>query len=121
MTIFLYGSYAILGAAYTHAKNGHVRMDLLYGRLSERGRATVDVICYFILFFPLFIVLLYECGGHVLWAVMHGERSSASAWRPYVGPFKLSILLGLFLFFLQGVVEFLRSFKIMLKGGSHES
>ena len=33
MAIMLYGSYAILGAAYCHYTNGHVRMDLLYGRL----------------------------------------------------------------------------------------
>lgn len=117
MTIFLYGSYAILGAAYCHYAGGHVRMDLLYMNLSPRGRAISDVICYILLFFPLFIVLIYKCGNHAIWAVIHGERSSSSVWRPPLGPFKMAILLGLVLFFLQGVADFLRSFRIALKGG----
>ena len=121
MTIFLYGSYAILGTAYCHLTKGHVRMDLLTARLSVRGRATVDAICYVFLFFPLFAVLINKCGGHAFWAVLNAERSSASAWRPYMGPFKLAILLGLILFCLQGIVEFLRSVRIAVKGGPHES
>ncbi|MEJ2587657.1 MAG: TRAP transporter small permease subunit [Deltaproteobacteria bacterium] len=121
MTIFLYGSYAMLGTAYCHLTKGHVRMDLLTARLSPRGRATVDAICYVFLFFPLFVVLIYKCGGHAIWAVVNGERSSASAWRPYMGPFKIAIVVGLVLFFLQGIVEFLRSVRTAVKGGSHES
>ena len=121
MTIFLYGSYAMLGAAFCHYTQGHVRMDLLTARLTPRGRATIDVVCYIFLFFPLFIVLIYKCGGHAIWAVANAERSSASAWRPYMGPFKLAILLGLVLFFLQGVVDFLGSLRIVLKGGPHDS
>lgn len=120
MTIFLYGSYSMLGAAYCHYVRGHVRMDLLTARMSPRGRATMDVVCYLVLFFPLFIVLIYKCGGHAFWALMHGERSSASAWRPHMWPFKMAILLGLVLFFLQGLVDFLRSLRIALKGGRHE-
>jgi len=121
MTIFLYGSYAMLGAAYCHYTKGHVRMDLLTARMSLRARSTVDVVCYILLFFPLFIILIYKCGGHAIWALLHSERSSASAWRPYMAPFKMAILLGLVLFFLQGVVDFLRSLRIALKGGPHES
>lgn len=121
MTIMLYGSYAILGAAYCHYTNGHVRMDLLYGRLSPRGRAIMDIICYIFLFFPLFIVLIWKCGDHAWWALVNGERSSASAWRPLIGPFKMVIVFGLVLFFLQGLVDFLRNILFVVKGGKHES
>jgi TRAP-type mannitol/chloroaromatic compound transport system permease small subunit len=121
MTIFLYGGHAILGAAYCHYSGGHVRMDLLYGRLSTRGKAVTDVICYIFLFFPLFIVLIYKCGNAAIWSVVHVERSSSSVWRPPLGPFKMAILYGLVLFFLQGVAEFLRSLRTALKGGKHES
>jgi hypothetical protein len=46
-TYMIYGGYTMLGAAYCHCLKGHVRMDLLYGRLSERGKAITDVICIF--------------------------------------------------------------------------
>ena len=46
LTYMLYGSYTMLGAAYCHYRKGHVRMDLLYSKLSTRGKARMDVICY---------------------------------------------------------------------------
>jgi len=121
MTIMLYGSYAILGAAYCHSRNGHVRMDLFYGKLSLRGQAIMDAICYLFLFFPLFLVLLWKCGDHAIWSLTSGERSSASAWRPLMGPFKIAIVVGLLLFFMQGLVDFLRKVIFIFKGGNHES
>lgn len=121
LTIMLYGSFAILGAAYCHYQNGHVRMDLLYGRLSTRGRAIADTIGYLVLFFPLMSVLVYKCGGHAIWSFTSGECSSASAWRPPLGPFKLLITYGLLLFFLQGLVDFLRRVLTAIRGVEYES
>ena len=109
MGYMTYGAYSILGAAYCHLMKGHVRMDLLYGRLSPRGQARMDAICYLFLFFPLFIVLSWKCGEGALWAWNFGERSSVSVWRPWLGPFKMTIFFGLILFLLQGTAEFIRS------------
>ena len=111
----------MLGAAYCHYLKGHVRMDLIYSRLSPRGRAKMDVICYIFLFFPLFSVLLYKCGQNALWALMHGETSHASAWRPSLAPFKIAIVFGIFLFYLQGIAEFIRALTVAIKGEPHES
>ena len=120
-TYMIYGGYTMLGAAYCHCQKGHVRMDLFYGRLSERGKAITDVICYLLLFFPLFSVLLYKCGENAIWSLLHSERSSASVWRPYMAPFKLSIVFGIFLFYLQGIAEFIRALTVAVKRGRHDS
>ena len=120
MTIMLFGGYTMLGAAYCHYHEGHVRMDLIYGTLSPKRKATIDVICYILLFFPLFIVLLYKCGEHAIWSLTSSERASASVWRPPLAPFKLTIAFGILLFLLQGIVQFLRSLMIVLKGGERE-
>jgi len=121
LTYMVYGAYAMLGAAYCHYQKGHVRMDLIYSRLSPKGKAIADVICYLILFFPLFFFLVYKCGGHAIWAFTYGERSSVSVWRPHLAPYKLLIALGFVLFLFQGIAEFIRSFYIIFKGGPHES
>ncbi len=121
ITYMLYGIYTILGVAYCHYMKGHVRMDLLYSRLSRRGQARMDVVCYIILFFPLFIILLYKCGEGAWWALVHGETSHASVWRPSLAPFKTAIFFGLFLFFLQGIAEFIRALTVAIKGEPHES
>lgn len=121
MTIMLYGAFAVLGMAYCHYRGQHVRMDLIYGRLSTRGKAIVDVIGYVFLFFPLMTILVYKCGENAIWAIQLGERSASSVWRPYMGPFKLVITYGLALFLLQGIVDFVRRVRIAVKGVEYES
>lgn len=121
VTYMIYGVYAMLGAAYCHYLRGHVRMDLLYGRLSARGKARMDAICYIFLFFPLFAVLIWKCGEHALWAWTFGERSSSSVWRPWLGPFKVLTTIGFILFMLQGIADFIRSLVTALRGETYES
>lgn len=121
MTYMIYGAYTMLGVAYCHYLKGHVRMDLIYGRLSPKGKATVDVICYMVLFFPLFSVLIYKIGGHAIWALMHGERASGSVWRPPLAPFKLLITFGFLLFMVQGIAEFIKALFVIFRERTHES
>jgi len=115
-TYMLYGAYAMLGAAYCHCHKGHVRMDLLYSRLSRRTQAIVEAICYIFLFFPLIGVLSWKCTEHALWAFSFGERSSSSVWRPHLWPFKILIAYGFFIFFLQGLADFLKLIGTVSKG-----
>lgn len=121
MTIMLYGGFAVLGMAYCHYRHQHVRMDLLYGLLSTRGKAIIDIIGYVFLFFPLMTIMLYKCGENAIWSIQIGERSASSVWRAYMGPFKLVISYGLALFLLQGIVDFVRCVMIAIKGVGHES
>lgn len=121
ITYMVYGAYAMLGVAYCEKLKGHVRMDLVYARLSTRVQARVDVICYLLLFFPFLIILTYKCGDHALWSLQSGERSSGSVWRPLLGPFKLIITFGFVMLIFQGLVSFLRALRVAIKGGSHES
>jgi TRAP-type mannitol/chloroaromatic compound transport system permease small subunit len=121
MTYMVYGAYSMLGVAYCQKLKGHVRMDLLYAKLTPRVKARVDVICYLLLFFPFLLVLTYKCGEHALWSVTAGERSSVSVWRPVLGPFKLVITFGFVLFLLQGLADFLRNVRIAFGGPGDES
>ncbi len=118
VTYMTYGAYSVLGVAYCQALKTHVRMDLLYARLSPRMQAVVEAICYVLLFFPLLLVLTYKCGEHGLWTLSSGERSSVSVWRPHLWPFKLAITFGFLLFLFQGLVDFLRTLEKLIKGGA---
>lgn len=120
-TYMIYGVYIMLGSAYTHLYDGHVRMDLLTGRLTPRNKAIAESICYLILFFPLFYILVKYCSIHALWSFGARESSSASTWRPPVYPFKLIIAFGFILFLLQGISQFMKSLIVALRGEAHES
>jgi TRAP-type mannitol/chloroaromatic compound transport system permease small subunit len=118
VTYMTYGAYSVLGVAYCQVLKTHVRMDLLYSRLSPRTQAIVECVCYLLLFFPLMIVLTYKCGEHALWTFTSGERSSVSVWRPHLWPFKMAITFGFLLFLFQGLVDFLRVLRNLIVGGT---
>ena len=55
---FLLAAYYLLGGGYSMQLNSHVRMDLLYGRLSPRKMAFTDTITSFCLIFYLVVLLM---------------------------------------------------------------
>jgi len=121
MVYITYGSYTMLGMAYTLLMKNHVRMDLFLDRLSPRKKAWVDIVCYLLLFFPLAIVLVKVVGDNAIYAITSGERSYASVWRPKLGFFKVVLLYGFALYLLQGVSEFLKACIFVAGGGTNES
>jgi TRAP-type mannitol/chloroaromatic compound transport system permease small subunit len=116
VTYFLYGSHFLLGAAYTLFIKSHIRIDLFYQRFSPRTRATVDTVGYCVFFFPIMIVLIYAGVEFTLQSFEMGEKSGLSPWRPYLYPYKAVVLTGIFLLFLQGIAEFVRSASLGIRG-----
>ena len=50
--IMMYGTLIVMAGAYTLAKSGHVRGDVLYGFFRPRTQATIDLVLYVIFFIP---------------------------------------------------------------------
>ena len=57
--IMLYGTLFMMAGAYTLAKNGHVRGDVLYGFFTPRVQATIDLTLYIVFFLPGVIALTW--------------------------------------------------------------
>ncbi len=55
---WLYSIIFLMGAGYTFIYDGHVRVDIVYSRLSKRGKDYVDLICAFIFLFPLCLLVI---------------------------------------------------------------
>jgi TRAP-type mannitol/chloroaromatic compound transport system permease small subunit len=104
---FLMVGYFILGGAYSLQMDDHVRMDLLYGRWSDRTRAWVDSFTVLLLIFYL-VILLYGGLSSTVYAIEYGEQSY-SAWAPYMAPIKIVMCLGVLMMLLQAIVSMLRS------------
>ena len=106
--IILYGTLFMMAGAYTLAKSGHVRGDVLYGFFEPRTQATIDLILYVLFFVPGVFALTYA--GYYFaaesWAIK--ESSNITADGPPIYPFKTILpLAGVFLL-LQGIVEIIR-------------
>jgi TRAP-type mannitol/chloroaromatic compound transport system permease small subunit len=104
----LYGAMFMLGAAYTLYRGAHIRTDFLYQKWSVRTQATVDALCYLLLFFPGIAVFLW-LGGEFAWnSWLRDERTVGSSWMPIIYPLKAVIPVAAALLLLQGVSEVLK-------------
>jgi TRAP-type mannitol/chloroaromatic compound transport system permease small subunit len=85
---------------------GHVRMDLLYGRWSTKRQAIADVITGPILIFYL-VVLLIGAISSIDYAVRYGQVNY-TPWAPPLAPIKIIMGLGILLMLLQAIATFFK-------------
>lgn len=106
--IMLYGALFMMAGAYTLAKNGHVRGDVLYGFFRPRAQAALDLTLYFVFFIPGVIALVWAGYYYAAesWAIR--EHSSVMAEGPPIYPLKTVIPVAGVILLAQGVVEIIR-------------
>jgi len=104
----MYGIMFMMGGAYTLAKSGHVRGDVLYGFFSPRVQAGLDLTLYVFFFIPGTVALAYA--GYIYagesWYIL--ERSTVMIDGPPVYTFKTFIPIAGALLLMQGVAEMIR-------------
>ena len=110
------GSLFILGFSWVLLQKAHVRVDLFYQRFSPRGQAILDATLYLLLVFPLWIWVMPQMIEWVQtsWAIQ--ERSSDSAWRNIIYPFKTVAPIAIFLLLLGLVATFIRDLRTIFRG-----
>lgn len=114
MAQFAMVAYYILGGPYSIQLGSNVRMDLLYGEWSDRKKATVDAVTVFFLMVYL-VILLWGGIESLNYSLQYGGERSPTAWRPYMWPIKLVMVVGITLMLLQAISEFLKDI-LRLKG-----
>ena len=105
--IMMYGAMFMLAGAYTLAKNGHVRGDVLYGFFRPRTQATIDLVLYIVFFLPGVVAMTWAGWTYANESLAIRETTFNADPIP-VYPFKFVIpVAGAFLL-LQGLVEIVR-------------
>lgn len=115
MTFMLYGTFFMLGSAWTLQRQGHIRTDNFYSAWTLRTRAWVDVGGYIVFFFPALIIFLVLSWDYFLRSYGQNERIVTSPWLPIIWPFKLVMPLTAALLLLQGLSELLKSLRTGLR------
>jgi TRAP-type mannitol/chloroaromatic compound transport system permease small subunit len=113
--IMLYGTLFMLAGAYTLAKNGHVRGDVLYGFFQPRTQATLDLILYVVFFIPGIVALTYAGWQFAQESAAIREQTFSADALP-IYPFKFGIPLAGALLALQGIVEIVRCLRCIKDG-----
>jgi TRAP-type mannitol/chloroaromatic compound transport system permease small subunit len=104
----LYGTLFMMCGAYTLAQGGHVRADFVYGRLSPRAQAALDLALYFLFFIPGILALIYAGYSYAAESWLIGEHSTVTAEGPPVYQFKAVIPVAGALVMFQGLAEIVR-------------
>jgi TRAP-type mannitol/chloroaromatic compound transport system permease small subunit len=113
--IMFYGTLFMLAGAYTLAKNGHVRGDVLYGFFQVRTQATVDLVLYVLFFLPGIVALTWA-GWTFANESLAIRESTFSATPLPLYPFKYMIPLAGAMLLLQGIVEIVRCIQCLRDG-----
>lgn len=104
---YLFSAIFLLAAAYTLQKNEHIRIDLLVGKLSERGQAVVDIVGTLLFLMPVCYLLISFGWPMFLDAWNSGEMSS-DAGGLVRWPVFLLIPVGFALLMAQGLSELIK-------------
>jgi len=117
--IMLYGLLFMMAGAYTLAKGGHVRGDVLYGFFEPRTQATIDLVLYIVFFLPGIFALTYAGWTFANESLVINEQTFSPEPLPLY-PFKFVIPAAGLGLLLQGLVEIARCV-ICLRDGAWPS
>jgi TRAP-type mannitol/chloroaromatic compound transport system permease small subunit len=99
----------LLGAAYTLKADEHVRVDVIYRGLSERGKAIVALTGTVLFLLPLCGFMLVESWQYVTLSWRISEHSREAGGLPMIYLLKSAIPLMAVLLALQGLAMALRA------------
>ncbi len=109
---YLFGAAFLLAAAYTLRENGHVRIDVLYGRVSDRTRQWIDLLGHLFFLMPFAVLMIWYLVPYVTQSYNSGEVSTNSGGL-IIWPAKAFMLIGFILLTLQGLSEIIKKIAIM--------
>lgn len=109
---YLFGAAFLLAAAYTLRENGHVRIDILYGRVSDRTRQWIDLLGHIFFLMPFALLMIWYLVPYVSQSYASGEVSTNSGGL-IIWPAKAFMLAGFVLLAVQGVSEIIKKVAII--------
>ncbi len=104
----------VMAAAWALLDGRHVKIDMVYERLSTRGKAVLDSFTF--VFFALYIGMMLWATTKYAWRSVAILEMSDSPWRPPLWPMKVFLTLGVLLILLQGIAKFIRDLHFALTG-----
>ncbi|MEE4165834.1 MAG: TRAP transporter small permease subunit [Desulfocapsaceae bacterium] len=125
ISYIMYGTLFMMAGGYALSRNAHVRGDFVYRLWPPRIQAGIELVLYFIFFFPGILALVYAgiVYANESWNYMPygatgpmGEISINSPVGVPVFPLKTLLPLASFILLLQGIAETIRCVQCLKTG-----
>ncbi len=112
ISYMMYGALFMMGGAYTLSRDGHVRGDVLFRLWPPRIQATIELVLYFLFFFPGMLALIIAGADYAAesWSYNYGtgEVSINSPANVPISQFKTVLPVAAGLLLLQGIAQVCR-------------
>jgi TRAP-type mannitol/chloroaromatic compound transport system permease small subunit len=104
---YLFAGVVMLGASYTLRLNEHVRVDILYMHLSERGKEWLDLLGAVLFLIPSALIIAWLSWPFFResWTIQEMSTNAGGLLR---WPVKILIPVGFVLLALQGISEIIK-------------
>jgi TRAP-type mannitol/chloroaromatic compound transport system permease small subunit len=109
----LFSVIFLMGAAYTLLTENHVRVDVIYSRLSEKKKAWINLIGTIIFLIPLCAMILYTSWNFVATSFAIGETSPDPGGLPARFIIKSVLPIAFVFILLQGISLLFKSILII--------
>ncbi|HEY2336978.1 MAG TPA: TRAP transporter small permease subunit [Burkholderiales bacterium] len=104
---YLFSFVFLFCAGYTLLHNQHVRIDILSGLLSARGRAWIDILGTIFFLLPMAVAIMW-LSWPVFLDAWRSDEVSTNAGGLLVWPGRLMVPIGFLLLVLQGLSELIK-------------
>ncbi len=108
LSYMMYGTMFMMAGAYTLSRDGHVRGDFVYRLWRPRTQASVELVLYFLFFFPGVIALVFSGWRYASRSWRYLEVSNMSPANIPIYQFKTVIIAAGILLVVQGVAQVFR-------------
>ena len=108
LSYMMYGTMFMIGGAYTLSLDGHVRGDFIYRLWKPRTQAMLEVVLYFLFYFPGIIALIVAGYKYASRSMHYLEVSVYSPAHLPIFQFKMVMVVAGILMLIQGVARVFR-------------
>ena len=108
LSYMMYGTLFMVAGAYTLSRDGHVRGDFVFRLWPPRVQATIELVLYFIFFFPAVTALIFAGWKYASRSWRFHEVSVMSPANIPIFQFKTVIVAAGILLFIQGIAQVFR-------------
>lgn len=118
--VMLGATIYIMGWAFVHRLREHIRVDIFYVHLSPRKQVIIDIVGTLLFLLPLLVVMIDTSIFYMVRAWKIGEVLAETFWYPPAGPFRTMVVVGLSLFALQMVAQFIRDLHLLVRNKPYD-
>lgn len=108
ISYMMYGALFMMAGAYTLSRDGHVRGDVIYRLWKPTTQAKVELILYFLFFFPAVLALMLAGWKYASRSMRYMEVSVMSPANVPIFQFKMIMVVAAAFMFLQGIAQVCR-------------